>query len=151
MHWLSGPWTWIVPLLIFIGLPLLAGLVVIRLNARKRVLEEAAEPVPEPEPETPLEQTAIQSASGRLIDPEAARLIGNPLLRWGRPERRRYVQGEYDDLIACLVCGRDILPGQFFWETPLISKVTGEEIDTSFQLCLSCQPGDVAAVIRRDA
>lgn len=102
-----------------------------------------------PEPETPEEQTTIAPASGHLIDPEAAKVIGNPLLRWGKPERRRYVPEDYDGDIACLLCHRDILPGQFFWETPLISRETGEEIDTSFQLCLSCQPGDVAAVIHR--
>lgn len=115
------------------------------------ILEEVEEVKARIEPETAQVQTAIQSASGRLIDPEAARLIGNPLVRWGKPERRRYIQGEYDDLIACLVCGRDILPGQFFWETPLIDRESGLDTGASFQLCLSCQPGDLAAVIHRDA
>lgn len=147
MHWLSGPWTWIVPLLIFIGLPLLAGAIVVRTQRRRR---EVVAPI-EPEPETALEQTTITPSSGHLIDPEAEQIIGNPLLRWGRPERRRYVPDDYEGAISCLLCGRGILPGQFFWETPLINRETGEEIDTSFQLCLACQPGDVAAVIHRDA
>lgn len=117
---------------------------------RNRVLRQPEVPAT-PEPETPQEQTTIAPASGHVIDPEAANVIGNPLLRWGKPERRRYVPDDYDGDIACLLCHRDILPGQFFWETPLIERETGEEIDTSFQLCLSCQPGDVAAVIHRDA
>lgn len=144
LHWLSGPWTWIAPLLIFIGIPLLAGAILLKLRHREEVL-------PEPEPETPEEQTSITTASGYLIDPEAEKIIGNPLLRWGKPERRRYVPDDYDGEICCLLCHREILPGQFFWETPLIDRETGEEIDTSFQLCLACQPGDVAAVIHRGA
>lgn len=103
------------------------------------------------EPEAPQEQTTIESSSGNLVDPETEKIIGNPLLRWGRPERRRYVPDEYDEPIKCLACGREILPGQFFWETPLINRETGEDTGSSFQLCLACQPGDIAAVIHRGA
>jgi hypothetical protein len=144
IHWLSGPWTWIVPLLIFIGLPLLAALVVVRLSARRAVLAEVEKT---PEPETAQEQTTIEPASGELLPPDVRLAIGGA--RWGRPVRRRYVPEEYDGPIACLLCGRPVLPGQFFWETPLISRETGEETGEAFQLCLSCQPGDVAAVIHR--
>ena len=148
MHWLPDPWAWLVPLLLFFGIPLaVASAIVFRMRHRKAILE----PDSLSTPEAPQEQTTITPASGHVIDPEAARVIGNPLLRWGKPERRRYVPDDYDGDIACLLCQRDILPGQFFWETPLINRETGEEIDTSFQLCLSCQPGDVAAVIHRDA
>jgi len=150
-YWLSGPWTWIVPLLIFIGIPLLAALVIMRRDVRKVALEEAEETTPEVEPETAQEQTAISSTSGRLIDPEAAQMIGNPLVRWGKPERRRYIEKEYDGSIACLVCGRALISGQFFWETPLIDRETGLDTGVSFQLCLSCQPGDIAAVTNHGA
>jgi hypothetical protein len=143
IHWLSGPWTWIVPLAIFIGVPLLAAAIIWRLRHRSSVLEA---PAPEPEPETAQEQTTIEPASGRLIDPEAAQMIGDPRLRWGASVRRRFSPEEYEDKIKCLTCRREILPGQFFWETPLIDRESGEGIGVSFQQCLSCQPGDIAAV-----
>lgn len=145
LHWLSGPWTWIGPLLIFVGIPLLAGAVVLKLRHREEVLPEP----PEPEPEAPEEQTSITPATGHLIDPEVEKVIGNPLLRWGKPKRRRYFPDDYDGPISCLLCHREILPGQYFWETPLINRETGEAIGTSFQLCLACQPGDIAAVVHR--
>jgi hypothetical protein len=142
------------PAIIIVGLVIIGGLVLLWFAFKRwgpapdDVLEEAEARI---EPETPLEQTTIESASGTLVDSEAEKIIGNPLLRWGKPERRRFIPEEYEGAIRCLLCGRDILPGQFFWETPLISRETGEEIDTSFQLCLSCQPGDIAAVIHRGA
>lgn len=117
---------------------------------RNRMFRQPEE-VAEPEPETALEQTMIEPSTGRLVDPEAEQMIGNPRLRWGRSVRRRYISAEYEGEICCLRCGREVLPGQFFWETPLISRETGEETGNSFQLCLSCQPGDVAAAVRHDA
>jgi hypothetical protein len=140
-HWLSGPWTWIVPLAIFIGLPLLGATIIWRLQLRRSVLEPT-----EPEPETPQEQTTIEPASGRLIDPEAAQMIGDPRLRWGASVRRRFSPEEYENKIKCLTCAREILPGQFFWETPLIDRDSDQGIGVSFQQCLSCQPGDISAV-----
>lgn len=147
------------PAVIVITVLIVLGALVLLYAASRRwgrmspdaILEEVEEVKARIEPEAPQEQTTISSASGSLIDPEAEKIIGNPLLRWGKPERRRFVPEEYDGAISCLLCGREILPGQFFWETPLIDRATGEEIDTSFQLCLACQPGDVAAVIHRGA
>jgi hypothetical protein len=146
------------PAIIIMILALLGGLAVLyaafrmwRRTSPDAILREVEEVKARIEPEDPQEQTMITPAAGTLVDPEAAKVIGNPMLRWGKPERRRFIQEDYEGAIRCLLCTREILPGQFFWETPLIKRATGEEIDTSFQLCLSCQPGDVVAVIHRDA
>jgi hypothetical protein len=141
------------PAIIIAGLVIIGGLILLWFAFKRwgpspdGVLEEAEEAKARIEPETSLEQTTIESASGELLPPDVRLAIGGA--RWGRPVRRRYVPEEYDGPIACLLCGRPVLPGQFFWETPLISRETGEETGEAFQLCLSCRPGDVAAVIHR--
>jgi hypothetical protein len=84
--------------------------------------------------------------TGRLIDPDLAQFIGTQT--WGRAERCRYRERDYEGPISCLTCGKSILPGQFFWETPLFDPKDGSATGRSFQICLSCQPGDVEAVIQ---
>lgn len=82
---------------------------------------------------------------GRLIDTEVAKYIAEHA--WGKSVRRRYVPDQFDGPIGCLACGNELVPGQHFWETPLIDRETGIPTSKSFQICCSCQPGDVTKVI----
>lgn len=83
--------------------------------------------------------------AGRLIDPGVAQFISDHA--WGKSVRRRYVPEQYDGPISCLTCGKGLIPGQHFWETPLIDRATQRPTGRNFQTCFSCQPGDAAKVI----
>src|ERR1043165_622326 len=121
-----------------IMLALMGGVVWYMIGWRNRMLRTPAQAQ---------EETSDEGkTSGRLIDPKLAKFIGTHV--WGRSERRRFIPGEYEGPISCLTCGQGILPGQFFWETPLLDPKDGIPTGHSFQICLSCQPGDVEAVIQ---
>lgn len=126
-HWLEPPWSVIVPLEFFIGLPIAAALVVYFV-ARRRYRHD---PVPG-------DRETFVLPSGLEIPAELASFIGEHT--WGRAERVQYLPEKYTDVIRCLACGRDLLPKQWFWDTPLLGS------GKSFQICCSCQPGDLEAI-----
>jgi hypothetical protein len=86
--------------------------------------------------------------SGRLIDPELARYLAAHV--YGRSVRRRFKPDDYpdQDAVKCLTCGHEFIGGQFFWDTPLLDRQTLAPVGKSFQICMSCQPGDVEAITR---
>jgi hypothetical protein len=96
-----------------------------------------------PDPTEPDEQI-----SGRLIDPELARYLAAHV--YGRSVRRRFNPADYpdQDAVKCLTCGHQFIGGQFFWDTPLLNRQTLAPVGHSFQICMSCQPGDVEAITR---
>jgi hypothetical protein len=75
----------------------------------------------------------------QVLDLEHAELIAKH--HWGKSVRVQLVAAEYEGDLHCLSCRRQILPGQWFWETPLVDSG-----GLSFQTCLSCQPGDAEAI-----
>lgn len=89
-----------------------------------------------------------EAFTGRLIDPELARYLAAHL--YGRSVRRRFNPVDYpdQDAVKCLTCGHEFIGGQFFWDTPLLDRQTLAPVGRSFQICMSCQPGDVEAITR---
>lgn len=85
---------------------------------------------------------------GRLIEPELARYLAAHI--YGRSVRRRFKPADYpdQDAVKCLTCGHEFIGGQFFWDTPLLDRQTLTPVGKSFQICMSCQPGDVEAITR---
>lgn len=108
------------------------GIVWYMIGWRNRMFgEQAAAPAEEPD--------------RQVLDPEFARVFGSPDTGWGAAERLRYDPADYEGALVCLHCRREILPRQWFWDTPLNSRKTGLPLGMSFQICCSCQPGDVEA------
>lgn len=126
--WLEPPWSVIVPLGLYIGLPIAAALVVFFV-ARHRHRND---------PPTRVDRDVFVLPSGLEIPADLASFIGEHT--WGRAERVQYLPEKYTGAIRCLACGQDLLPKQWFWDTPLLG--TGK----SFQICCSCQPGDLEAI-----
>lgn len=82
---------------------------------------------------------ASQPRSSLVLDPDQAEMIATH--HWGKSVRIQLIPVEYEGDLHCLSCRRQILPGQWFWETPLVDSG-----GLSFQTCLSCQPGDAEAM-----
>lgn len=130
---------------IAVSLVILGGFVVLGFATRKmlRELRESRERLKrasEPDPDAQI--------AGRLIDPELARYLAAHV--YGRSIRRRFNPADYPEQgsVKCLTCGRELIGGQFFWDTPLLDPQTLAPVGNSFQICMSCQPGDVEAIIR---
>lgn len=98
---------------------------------------------PEPDPSEPEGRI-----TGRIIDPQLARYLAAHV--YGRSVRRRFRADDYPDqaVVKCLTCEHPFINGQFFWDTPLLDRQTLEPVGKSFQICMSCQPGDVEAITR---
>lgn len=132
---------------ITVSLVILGGFVALGFATRKMLRElhesrESLQRTSEPDP------TPDVRVAGRLIDPELARFLAAHL--YGRSVRRRFNPVDYPEQgsVKCLTCGHELIGGQFFWDTPLLDKVTLAPVGSSFQICMSCQPGDVEAIIR---
>ncbi len=98
------------------------------------------------EPEEEPDQ--VELPDHRIVDRELARIIGSQATVWDKSERMQYRPEEFDGELHCLSCQRAILPGQWFWDTPLSNRQTRLPLGVSFQTCLSCQPGDAEANTR---
>lgn len=82
--------------------------------------------------------------SGRLLDRETLERIGGRI--WGKAVRRRYIPDEFPGPIKCVIHKEMLLPGQYFWETPLLDRQTKVPTGDNFAICTACQPGDATAV-----
>jgi hypothetical protein len=129
-HWLEPPWSVIVPLGVYIGLPVTIALAIYFVQRRRH------RNVPPTH-----EITMFTLPSGLEIPADLASFIGEHT--WGRAERIQYLPEDYVAEISCLACGRSVLPKQWFWNTPLLGSG-----GKSFQICCSCQPGDLEAIAR---
>lgn len=92
------------------------------------------------------EPDQVELPDHRIVDRKLAQVIGSSA--WAESVRTQYRSKDYDGKIHCLICRREILPGQWFWDTALLSKQTRLPLGVSFQNCLSCQPGDMEANTR---
>lgn len=93
------------------------------------------------------EPDQVELPDHRIMDRELAQIIGAPTTAWGESERLQYRPEDFEGVLHCLSCEREILFGQWFWRTPLLNKLTRLPLGVSFQNCLSCQPGDLEAII----
>lgn len=109
-------------------------------NADKRI-------APTPPVEDEDEPDQVELPDHRIMDRELAQIIGAPTTAWGESERLQYRPEDFEGVLHCLSCEREILFGQWFWRTPLLNKLTRLPLGVSFQNCLSCQPGDLEAII----
>lgn len=136
---LSGlqPWQWIT----FVGIPAIGltalGLALFKLLRRSFATSLSSTPEP-PEGEGVV--------SGRLLDRETLERIGGRA--WGRPEQRRYIPDQFPGPIKCVIHKRELLPGQYFWETPLLDRQSGQPTGDHFAICTACQPGGATEVNR---
>jgi hypothetical protein len=99
-----------------------------------------------PEPDLDTTPDPDVRVAGRLIDPELAHYLAAHV--YGRSVRRRFNPADYPEqtTVKCLTCGHELIGGQFFWDTPLLDRDTLAPVGKSFQICMSCQPGDVEAI-----
>jgi hypothetical protein len=93
------------------------------------------------------EPDQVELPDHRIMDRALAQIIGAPTTAWGESERLQYRPEDFESAMHCLTCEREILPGQWFWQTPLLNKQTRLPLGVSFQNCLSCQPGDLEAIV----
>lgn len=130
------PWMWQLAIFLVVAM----GLTLLGFGARRMFRELRA---------ARIKNTVSEAQfSGRLIDPELARYLAAHL--YGRSVRRRFKPADYPDqeAVKCLTCGHQFIGGQFFWDTPLLDRQTLAPVGRSFQICMSCQPGDVEAITR---
>lgn len=130
------PWMWELALFLILA----TGLTLLGFAARRMFRELRA---------TRIKNTVSEARFfGRLIDPELARYLAAHV--YGRSVRRRFKPSDYPDqeAVKCLTCGHQFIGGQFFWDTPLLDRQTLAPVGKSFQICMSCQPGDVEAITR---
>lgn len=130
-------WIIIVSLIILVGFGALA-LATRRMLRELRQDREQIRQASEPDPDV--------RVAGRLIEPELARYLAAHV--YGRSRRLRFNPVDYPEQgsVKCLTCGHKLIGGQFFWDTPLLDRQTLEPVGKSFQICMSCQPGDVEAI-----
>lgn len=134
------PWMWQLALILLLATGGIAlGFATLRVLRTLRQSRDELKRASEPEAER---------ITGRLIDPELARYLAAHL--YGRSVRRRFNPADYpdQDAVKCLTCGHEFIGGQFFWDTPLLDRQTLAPVGHSFQICMSCQPGDVEAITR---